>query len=101
MPFPLSVTVKISPFFSFIKVMRAREARACRATFVRAAWTILKIATAAERSNLAFAVFVLNLHCIPVCPSNSLASDFKVFIRPNSSKTPGRNSLAMFFTDRI
>src|SRR2546429_8144025 len=29
------------------------------------------------------------------------ASDFKVFTRPNSSKTPGRNWLAMFFTDRI
>ena len=72
MPFPLSVSVKIRPFFLFIKAMTAREASACRATFARAAWTILKIDTAAKRSNLACAALVLTVHRIPVCPSNSL-----------------------------
>jgi hypothetical protein len=32
---------------------------------------------------------------------NAFASDRKVFTRPSSSKTPGRNRTATFFTARI
>ena len=32
---------------------------------------------------------------------NSCANDCRVFTRPSSSNTPGRNSIAIRFTDRI
>ena len=101
MPFPLSVTITLRSFLLIVTAMSVRDARACRATFVSAAWTILNTATDAERSNVARVAFVVNRHGVPVSPSNSLACDFKLSIRPSSSRAPARSCPETLLTDRI
>src|SRR5438132_3987109 len=95
MPRPLSCTLSSSACVEMVNRTRTRVALACRATLVSASWKIRKAAVARLASTAGCSAATSTGQAMPVRISNSRACHWMAALRPSSSRTPGRSSVAI------